>query len=119
MDGNAIALKELFECDLLTYQDLRSGNSRGDTALHEAARFGKRNVVEMILERAIELLSARNHLGETAIYAAVASGREAVFDLLKAKVGGEEVIRRNDGCTVLHAAVTGEHYSESFMASSA
>ncbi|XP_057489595.1 uncharacterized protein LOC130775498 [Actinidia eriantha] len=112
LDGNANALKQLFEGDLLTNQDLRTGNSRGDTVLHEAARFGKRDVAEMILEKDRDLLSARNHLGETPLYTAAACGREEVFDLLKKKFGGEEVIlRRNDGCTVLHAAVTAEHYS--------
>ncbi|PSS33517.1 Ankyrin repeat protein like [Actinidia chinensis var. chinensis] len=113
LDGNANALKQLFEDRLLTNQDLRSRNSRGDTVLHEAARFGKRDVAEMILEKEKDLLSARNHLGETPLYTAAACGTEAVFDLLQVNVGREEVIlTRNDGCTVLHAAVTREHYSE-------
>ncbi|XP_057489673.1 uncharacterized protein LOC130775564 isoform X2 [Actinidia eriantha] len=112
LDGNANALKQLFEGRLLTNQDLRTGNSRGDTVLHEAARFGKRDVAEMILEKEKDLLSARNNLGETPLYTAAECGMEAVFDLLQANVGMEEVIlRRNDGCTVLHAAVTREHYS--------
>ncbi|GFS33394.1 hypothetical protein Acr_00g0028150 [Actinidia rufa] len=66
MEGDAIAFKELFKGGLLMNQELRSGNSRGDTVLHEAARFGKRSVVELILERAADLLSARKHFGETA-----------------------------------------------------
>ncbi|XP_057486994.1 uncharacterized protein LOC130773076 [Actinidia eriantha] len=112
LDGNANALEQLFKGGLLTNKDLRSGNSRGDTVLHEAARFGKCKVAKMILEKETALLSARNHLGETPLYAAAACGRKEVFDMLKEKVDGEEVIlRRNDGCTVLHAAVTGEHYS--------
>ncbi|XP_057487079.1 uncharacterized protein LOC130773145 isoform X2 [Actinidia eriantha] len=112
LDGNANALRQLFEGGLLTNQDLRTGNSRGDTVLHEAARFGKRDVAEMILDKEKDLLSARNNLGETPLYTAAASGTEEVFDLLQANIGREEVIlRRDDGCTVLHAAVTGEHYS--------
>ena len=88
MYGNAIALKELFEGDLLTNQDLRCGNSRGDTVLHEAARFGTQP------------------FGRNAPLRRRCKWEGGSFRFAQTKVGGEEVIRRNDGCTVLHAAAS-------------
>ncbi|KAG5550153.1 hypothetical protein RHGRI_015192 [Rhododendron griersonianum] len=36
------------------------------------------------------------------------SGR---FNLLKVAATREELLRKDDGCTILHAAIMGEHYS--------
>ncbi|KAF7143497.1 hypothetical protein RHSIM_Rhsim05G0189100 [Rhododendron simsii] len=119
--GNATAFRELFEGGLLTRSngggggDLRTWNGRGDTVLHEAARFGRVNVVEILIERERELVSECNAMGETPLYSAAANGEREVFHLLKAAAAREEMQRRDDGCTVLHAAIMGEHYSTFFF----
>ncbi|KAE9447826.1 hypothetical protein C3L33_20276, partial [Rhododendron williamsianum] len=115
--GNATAFRELFEGGLLTRSngggggELRTWNGRGDTVLHEAARFGRVNVVEIIMERERELVSEHNAMGGTPLYSAAANGEREVFNLLKAAAAREELLRRDDGCTILHAAIMGEHYS--------
>ncbi|KAG5550146.1 hypothetical protein RHGRI_015189 [Rhododendron griersonianum] len=115
--GNATAFRELFEGGLLTRSngggggELRTWNWRGDTVLHEAARFGRVNVVEIIMERERELVSERNAMGGTPLYSAAANGEREVFNLLKVATADEELLRRDDGCTILHAAIMGEHYS--------
>ncbi|KAE9447809.1 hypothetical protein C3L33_20282, partial [Rhododendron williamsianum] len=117
--GNATAFRELFEGGLLRRSnrgsgggELRKWNWRGDTVLHEAARFGRLNVVEIIMEMEIEMVSERNALGETPLFSAAANGEEEVFNLLiVAAAHDRELLRRDDGCTILHAAIMGEHYS--------
>ncbi|XP_058215092.1 uncharacterized protein LOC131326354 isoform X1 [Rhododendron vialii] len=115
--GNATAFRELFEGGLLTRSngggggELRTWNWRGDTVLHEAARFGRVNVVEIIMERERELVSERNAMGGTPLYSAAVNGEREVFNLLKVAAADEELLRRDDGCTILHAAIMGEHYS--------
>ncbi|KAG5550145.1 hypothetical protein RHGRI_015187 [Rhododendron griersonianum] len=114
--GNATAFRELFEGGLLTRSygggggELRTWNGRGDTVLHVAARYGWVNVVEIIMERERELVSERNAMGGTPLYSAAANGEREVFNLLKVAAACE-VLRRDDGCTILHAAIMGEHYS--------
>ncbi|XP_052174629.1 uncharacterized protein LOC127789715 [Diospyros lotus] len=110
--GRASALRELLEDGLLTsHQQLMQVNLRGDTALHEAARFGQRNAAEIMLTKNPNLASSRNDLGETPLYVAAACGKREVFNLLRVHVGLGDLIRRNDGGTILHAAVLGEHYN--------
>ncbi|KAG5550158.1 hypothetical protein RHGRI_015196 [Rhododendron griersonianum] len=115
--GNATAFRELFEGGLLTRSngggggELRTWNWRGDTVLHEAARFGRVNVVEIIMERERELVLERNAMGGTPLYSAAANGEREVFNLLKVAAADEELLRRDDSCTILHAAILGEHYS--------
>ncbi|KAG5550159.1 hypothetical protein RHGRI_015197 [Rhododendron griersonianum] len=117
--GNATAFIELFEGGLLRRSnrgggggELRTRNWSGDTVLHEAARLGRLHVVEVIMEREIELVSERNALGETPLFSAAANGEEELFNLLiVAAAHDRELLRRDDDCTVLHAAIMGEHYS--------
>ncbi|KAI8556573.1 hypothetical protein RHMOL_Rhmol05G0264400 [Rhododendron molle] len=117
--GNATAFRELFEGGLLRRSnrgggggELRTRNSTGGAVLHEAARLGNLNVVEVIMEREIELVSKRKALGETPLYSAAANGEEEVFNLLiVAAAHDRELLRRDDDCTILHAVIMGEHYS--------
>ncbi|XP_052174758.1 uncharacterized protein LOC127789799 isoform X1 [Diospyros lotus] len=113
IDGDAVAFRELKKDGLPTIQMLKKGNFRGDTPLHQAASFGRLNVVKIIMERDPELALVRNNLGETPLYVAVAAGNKDVFDFVMQKPEVKETIttRRNDGCTLLHAAVLGEYYS--------
>ncbi|XP_052176575.1 uncharacterized protein LOC127790887 [Diospyros lotus] len=86
IDGNASAFNRLFEDGMLTSEMLKKGNLRGDTTLHEAARFGRCNVVEIMLEKDEGLALERNSLGETPLYVAVASGEKDVYDFVKGKL---------------------------------
>ncbi|XP_052174611.1 uncharacterized protein LOC127789698 isoform X2 [Diospyros lotus] len=112
IDGDESAFKELSEKGLITSEMQRIGNFRGNTALHEAARFGHLSVVKIMLEKEEGLALARNNLGETPLYVAVAAGKKDVYDFVKQKLVGKEndVTRRNDGSSLLHAAVVAEYY---------
>ncbi|GMP67244.1 hypothetical protein CsSME_00027299 [Camellia sinensis var. sinensis] len=110
--GNITAIKKLDKHGLLTTEQLKKSNANGEIALHEAARFGHKDVAETMLEKEGDLINARNELGETPIYVAAAFGNRAVFDFFS-KISDDEWLmglRTRDGCPVLHAAVKGEYY---------
>ncbi|KAL3518316.1 hypothetical protein ACH5RR_020905 [Cinchona calisaya] len=110
INGNVAAFTILLEEGLVTNENLKIKNVNGDTALHEAARFGKKRVAQIILRREKEILSERNNLGESPLYLAAACGKKEVFTFLE-NLNSDCMMRRNDGCTILHAAVIGECYS--------
>ncbi|XP_060170198.1 uncharacterized protein LOC132600814 isoform X2 [Lycium barbarum] len=108
---NTIALKSLIEEGSLSSEDLRTKNNNGNTALHEAARFGRRQIVKIMLSLESGLVLERNSKGETPIYVAAMNGEKEVFTLLTGnEISDEFTMMRNDGSTVLHAAVTHECY---------
>ncbi|KAL3518312.1 hypothetical protein ACH5RR_020901 [Cinchona calisaya] len=96
---------------LVTNENLRIKIVNGDTALHEAARFGKKPVAQIMLRREKEILFERNNFGETPLYVAAACGKKEVFTFLE-NLNSDCMMRRNDGCTILHAAVIGECYNK-------
>ncbi|XP_059315349.1 protein ACCELERATED CELL DEATH 6-like isoform X2 [Lycium ferocissimum] len=109
--GNATALKLLSEERPFSSEDLRTKNNNGNTALHEAARFGQKEIVEIMLNLDSGLVSERNSKGETPIYVAAMNGEKGAFTPLTDKLFSDEfTMIRNDGSTVLHAAVTHECY---------
>ncbi|KAL3518305.1 hypothetical protein ACH5RR_020894 [Cinchona calisaya] len=110
INGNMAAFTILLEEGLVTNENLKIKNVNGDTSLHEAARFGKKRVAQIMLRREKEILSERNNLGETPLYVAAACGKKEVFTFLE-NLNSDCRMRRNDGCTILHAAVIGECYS--------
>ncbi|XP_027080226.1 uncharacterized protein [Coffea arabica] len=121
--GNAAAFELLLQDGLVTSETLKAKNVNGDTALHEAARFGHKDVAEIMLRTENDLVSESNKLGETPLFVAAACGKKEVFSLLEKHIGdcmmrrndgwhiSDCMMRRNDGCTILHAAVIGECYS--------
>ncbi|KAF7140448.1 hypothetical protein RHSIM_Rhsim06G0042900 [Rhododendron simsii] len=118
MYGNAFVVQKLVEnngnnnSSIVECEDLSRRNDKGNTPLHEAARFGRKSVVDILLRKQESLVRERNGLGETPVYVAAACGHEDVFDHLIAKVGRdwEIMTRRTDESNILHAAVMGEHY---------
>ncbi|XP_027152292.1 uncharacterized protein LOC113752376 [Coffea eugenioides] len=108
--GNVDAFRLLLQDGLVTSENLKAKNVNGDTALHGAARFGHKDVAEFMLRTEKDLVSERNKLGETPLFVAAACGKKEVFSLLE-KYVGDCMMRRNDGCTILHAAVIGGYYS--------
>ncbi|XP_027100646.2 uncharacterized protein [Coffea arabica] len=108
--GNVNAFRLLLQDGLVTSENLKAKNVNGDTGLHEAARLGHKDVAEIMLRTEKDLASESNKLGETPLFVAAACGKKEVFSLLE-KYIGDCMMRRNDGCTILHAAVIGECYS--------
>ncbi|THG06604.1 hypothetical protein TEA_005227 [Camellia sinensis var. sinensis] len=115
--GNTVAIRELDKRGLLSTEHLKKCNVNGEIALHEAARFGHKEIAEIMLKKEgdggdLNLILARNELGETPIHLAAAFGREDVFNFLKTKINDDQLrLRTGDGRTVLHAAVNGEFYN--------
>ncbi|KAE9457106.1 hypothetical protein C3L33_10991, partial [Rhododendron williamsianum] len=122
MYGNAFVIQKLVDDDensnkssssgIVKCEDLLWRNDMGNTPLHEAARFGRKSVVEILLRKQESLARERNSLGETPVYVAAACGHEDVYDHLIAKVDHhpEIMTRSTDNSNLLHAAVMGEHY---------
>ncbi|MCD7463956.1 hypothetical protein HAX54_051768 [Datura stramonium] len=104
IQGNVAALRLLVEERLVSSEDLKIKNKNGDTPLHEAARFGRKDVLKMILSLERDLVLMRNNLGETPLYVAAVSGEKEVFTLLAEQNFSEFTVTRDDGSTVLHAA---------------
>ncbi|KAI8549823.1 hypothetical protein RHMOL_Rhmol06G0055300 [Rhododendron molle] len=106
-NGNKSSSSSIVKCE-----DLLGRNDKGNTPLHEAARFGRKSVVEILLRKKESMVRERNSLGETPIYVAAACGHEDVYDHLITKVNRhpEIMTRSTDNSNLLHAAVMGEHY---------
>ncbi|KAI8549818.1 hypothetical protein RHMOL_Rhmol06G0055000 [Rhododendron molle] len=127
MYGNAFVVDNLVKdngnnnnSSIVQREDLLRKNNKGNTPLHEAARFGQKRVVDILLRKQESLARERNGLGETPVYVAAACGHEDVFDHLKIPVNPvskipvdpdwEIMITRTDKSNILHAAIRGEHY---------
>ncbi|CAN0900962.1 Ankyrin repeat-containing protein ITN1 [Linum grandiflorum] len=91
-------------------------NVIGSTAIHLAAAFGDASMCECISTKAPpHLIGSSNHDGETPIFLAAAFGKKDSFFCLLDKLDSEqadEVCRRRsrNGDTILHAAISGEHF---------
>ena len=77
---------------------------RGNTALHWAAKKGNMNIVEILLDRGIEINSKTND-GETALHIAASSGNMNIVEILLDR-GIDINSKDNDGWTALHWAAS-------------
>ncbi|XP_043725922.1 uncharacterized protein LOC122672525 [Telopea speciosissima] len=94
---------------------LKEKNSNGNTALHEAVRVGALEIAKKMVQKEESLVHDINHIGETPLYWAAAFGQTKMFQFLARKTRSDNIydtrgLRRNDGSTILHAAVIGEFY---------
>nr|GMD64487.1 ankyrin-3-like isoform X2 [Ipomoea batatas] len=115
--GNVAALGALIQESLVSTEELGMKNDDGDTPLHKAARFGQKEAANIILSADINLAWAANILGETPLYVSAAAGEEEVFSMLARYDMSQSTLKRNDGCTILHAAVMHERYGNGWLAS--
>ncbi|CAL5399308.1 unnamed protein product [Camellia sinensis] len=100
---------DVMESLVLTNELLMKKNMNGNTALHEAARFGQAGVAKIMLRKKQDLVMEQNESRETPLYLAAAYGKREVFQVLES-FGSDCLTRRRDGRTILHAAVEGERY---------
>lgn len=93
---------------------LSIANKRGDTALHLAAAMGDVEVCQNMAKRNPNLITVRNLNGETPLYLAALHGKQKAFlclhSLCKQK---HHSFRKSNGDTILHAAISAEHFSKS------
>ncbi|XP_042504794.1 ankyrin repeat and sterile alpha motif domain-containing protein 1B-like [Macadamia integrifolia] len=102
-------------CELLQlemHHGLLAKNCKGNTALHEASRVGALKLAKLMVRKENSIVDHSNLVGETPLYWAAAYGQTKMFQFLAEKSNHSNLmgLRRNDGLTILHAAVMGEFY---------
>jgi ankyrin repeat protein len=108
---------------------LSKKNNHGNNTFHEVAKTKQVETTKFLIAKLLasngedgvrgsskvkQLLEDRNKLGETPIYTAVALGQTTMAKFLNTKV--ENIIhhfQRNDGISILHIAVIGQHFGAS------
>ncbi|TXG70473.1 hypothetical protein EZV62_005408 [Acer yangbiense] len=115
-------LLDLFENDRDGNFDLDQvfmQNMYGNTVLHEAAISGNLEAVRILVSKFPKLVKATNELGETPLFRAASFGKRTIVKYLASqpdhmlspdKKQLQDIHRqREDGASILHAAVQGEH----------
>ena len=108
---------------LLAKVSLIRKNNVGSTPLHYAAEVGSKKICLSIIEfdrgESAKLLSVHNDEGETPLFLAALHGHIEVFLYLhfKCHPGREHsnYWTRKNGDTVLHCAISEEHYGKLYM----
>ncbi|CAN1149539.1 hypothetical protein LINPERHAP2_LOCUS17074 [Linum perenne] len=96
----------------------------GSTAIHLAASFGDASMCECIASKAPRLIGISNSDGETPVFLAAAFGKKDSFFCLLEKLHMEkadEICHRRSrkGDTILHAALSGEHFGKQHLSKTA
>ncbi|XP_052289229.1 uncharacterized protein LOC102624751 [Citrus sinensis] len=105
---------------------LKLQNKKGNTALHLAAALGNQVMCHCMASKDPKLVAVRNHEGETPLFLAALEGQKDAFlclHLLDTESKGDKnkndsraaTFRKNNGDTILHAAIFGEHFSLAFQ----
>ncbi|KAK0597075.1 hypothetical protein LWI29_021601 [Acer saccharum] len=119
-------LLELVEKDgadgILGLETVFMQNIYGNTVLHEAAIRGNLEAVEILIAKFPQLVKDTNQFGETPLFRAAAFGKRRIVKYLASQPdqlvltdNGEKHLKnihrqREDGTSILHAAVQGEHF---------
>ncbi|KAH9680731.1 ANK REP REGION domain-containing protein [Citrus sinensis] len=105
---------------------LKLQNKKGNTALHLAAALGNEVMCHCMASKDPKLVAVLNHEGETPLFLAALEGQKDAFlclHLLDTESKGDKnkndsraaTFRKNNGDTILHAAIFGEHFSLAFQ----
>ncbi|GMN70288.1 hypothetical protein TIFTF001_039332 [Ficus carica] len=89
---------------------LELANAKGNTALHIAAALGDLRVCESMISKNRGLITFRNLKGETPLFLAALHEKREAFLYLYSLRKEDYLVRRYDGDTVLHAAISGEYF---------
>ncbi|XP_075642812.1 uncharacterized protein LOC142614150 [Castanea sativa] len=113
-----LLLLQLVPGSLLATYCLKKKDYKGNTPLHYAASVGSERMCYHIINMTapITVLNVRNHEGETPLFLAALHGHKDAFLYLNRVCGPEKdyCIRRN-GDTILHCAISEEHYELSLI----
>ncbi|GMN68023.1 hypothetical protein TIFTF001_037082, partial [Ficus carica] len=90
---------------------LELANAKGNTALHIAAALGDLRVCESMISKNRGLITFRNLKGETPLFLAPLHAKREAFLYLYSLNKEDYLVRRYDGDTVLHAAISGDYLS--------
>ena len=110
----ALLVEQMSEPDL---DALKIGNDAGDSPLHLAASIGNVPMCKSITVKDKKLLGVRNRKGETPLFLAAHHGQKEAFLFLHLLCGsyeGYRYCRKDDGKTILHCAIAGEHFGQLF-----
>ncbi|XP_022722227.1 uncharacterized protein LOC111279548 [Durio zibethinus] len=97
---------------------LKTKNKRGNTPLHIAAALGNARMCHCIASKDPNLIAEKNVKNETPLYLAAKFGhKDAFLCLYFCYEGnpGDLCSRAESGDTILHAAITGEHFDLAFQ----
>jgi ankyrin repeat protein len=94
-------------------------NEQGNTPLHVAASMGSVGMCECIAQVDPSLVGARNEDSETPFFLAALHGKKEAFLCLLGicgrEAGYEYSKKKNDGETILHCAIAGDHFGEHYL----
>ncbi|KAM7461958.1 hypothetical protein LguiA_030079 [Lonicera macranthoides] len=113
--GHTCVARVLMDCARKSDDNLESGpclwqlilwaeNDDGETALHEAARFNRREVLSMLLKEDSTFEHSANKMGETLLYIAASRGFVQLVDVILNNCWAPAYSGPN-GTTALHRAV--------------
>ncbi|KAL4604557.1 hypothetical protein ACB092_10G201200 [Castanea dentata] len=97
---------------------LTKKDSKGNTPLHYAASVGSERMCYHIINMTapMTVLNVRNHEGETPLFLAALHGHKDAFLYLNRVCGlGKDYCIRRNGDTILHCAISEEHYELSLI----
>ncbi|GMN25995.1 hypothetical protein TIFTF001_050398 [Ficus carica] len=107
-DGKTDIALELI--NIVDESKLQIKNLRGDTPLHVAAALGNFDVCELIAAKNKSCAFSRNKGGETPIFLTALHGKYEPFLLFHSLDQDEKHLRRNNGDTILHVAISNEYF---------
>ncbi|XP_018506115.2 uncharacterized protein LOC103960143 isoform X1 [Pyrus x bretschneideri] len=105
---------------LITEEELKIKNERGNTPLHVAAWMGNETMCSCIAKDHPSLVGALNVDNETPLFLAAAYGKKNAFLRMHYicspnGLPNYNYCRRNDGDTILHCAIAGDYFDLAFQ----